>query len=261
MAAQVFLQRHREPPPCRFDVVAIDGERLQWLRARGFKLDTELAETSVDRGDERALEVLLQDREIVESLRRPSTAKHVSGVAASRCHVPLLRARLRVGAFVGAHCVVRAVSGAADLELGYVRWTPEWSRLVSHQRDSPLFKREAEAALAVLRWVEQEAPDGAALVAAALCGDDAVGRIMPSAARMGSVALVSWLRDRGCAWDESDLVGAAGSGCVALLEWMVERGCPVPVRVQEQCPGECHALAAKLAEQALSTSADNSSIT
>ncbi|SNS17473.1 putative endonuclease [Noviherbaspirillum humi] len=32
LAAQVFLQRHREPPPCRFDVVAIDGDRLQWLR-------------------------------------------------------------------------------------------------------------------------------------------------------------------------------------------------------------------------------------
>ncbi len=23
----------REPPPCRFDVVAIDGERIEWLRA------------------------------------------------------------------------------------------------------------------------------------------------------------------------------------------------------------------------------------
>ena len=32
-AAQHYLQRFTTPPACRFDVVAIDGERLQWLRA------------------------------------------------------------------------------------------------------------------------------------------------------------------------------------------------------------------------------------
>jgi len=32
-AAQHYLQRLAAPPPCRFDVVAIDGERLQWLPA------------------------------------------------------------------------------------------------------------------------------------------------------------------------------------------------------------------------------------
>lgn len=31
-AAQFYLQRHRFPPACRFDVVAIDGERIEWLR-------------------------------------------------------------------------------------------------------------------------------------------------------------------------------------------------------------------------------------
>jgi len=31
-AAHVFLQRYRMPPPCRFDVVAIDGDALEWLR-------------------------------------------------------------------------------------------------------------------------------------------------------------------------------------------------------------------------------------
>jgi putative endonuclease len=34
LAARHFLQRHRgAPPPCRFDVVAIDGDRLEWLPA------------------------------------------------------------------------------------------------------------------------------------------------------------------------------------------------------------------------------------
>jgi putative endonuclease len=33
LAAQHYLQRYAAPPPCRFDVVAIDGERLEWLRA------------------------------------------------------------------------------------------------------------------------------------------------------------------------------------------------------------------------------------
>jgi putative endonuclease len=32
LAARHFLLRWPEPPPCRFDVVAIDGERLQWIR-------------------------------------------------------------------------------------------------------------------------------------------------------------------------------------------------------------------------------------
>jgi putative endonuclease len=31
-AAQVYLMRYRQLPPCRFDVVAIDGDQLDWLR-------------------------------------------------------------------------------------------------------------------------------------------------------------------------------------------------------------------------------------
>jgi putative endonuclease len=32
LAARHYLAALPAPPPCRFDVVAIDGERLQWLR-------------------------------------------------------------------------------------------------------------------------------------------------------------------------------------------------------------------------------------
>lgn len=32
-AAQNYLLQFAAPPPCRFDVVAVDGERLEWLRA------------------------------------------------------------------------------------------------------------------------------------------------------------------------------------------------------------------------------------
>ena len=32
-AASHFLRRLAAPPPCRFDVVAVDGERIEWLRA------------------------------------------------------------------------------------------------------------------------------------------------------------------------------------------------------------------------------------
>jgi putative endonuclease len=32
-AARHYLQRCAAPPPCRFDVVAIDGERVEWLTA------------------------------------------------------------------------------------------------------------------------------------------------------------------------------------------------------------------------------------
>lgn len=33
LAAQHYLLRYRHPPPCRFDVVAIDGSQLRWLKA------------------------------------------------------------------------------------------------------------------------------------------------------------------------------------------------------------------------------------
>ncbi|OWW20063.1 YraN family protein [Noviherbaspirillum denitrificans] len=32
IAAQVFLQRYRMPPACRFDVIAIDGASMEWLK-------------------------------------------------------------------------------------------------------------------------------------------------------------------------------------------------------------------------------------
>ena len=32
-AASHFLRRLARPPPCRFDVVAVDGDRIEWLRA------------------------------------------------------------------------------------------------------------------------------------------------------------------------------------------------------------------------------------
>ena len=31
-AAHTWLQRYRTPPACRFDVIAIDGGALSWLR-------------------------------------------------------------------------------------------------------------------------------------------------------------------------------------------------------------------------------------
>lgn len=33
LAAQHYLLRYRQPPPCRFDVVAIDDGQLLWLQA------------------------------------------------------------------------------------------------------------------------------------------------------------------------------------------------------------------------------------
>ncbi len=33
LAARHYLLRWRQPPPCRFDVVAIEGARIDWLRA------------------------------------------------------------------------------------------------------------------------------------------------------------------------------------------------------------------------------------
>jgi putative endonuclease len=32
IAAQIYLQRYKMPPACRFDVIAIDGAELIWLK-------------------------------------------------------------------------------------------------------------------------------------------------------------------------------------------------------------------------------------
>jgi putative endonuclease len=32
-AAQHYLRRFAAPPPCRFDVVSLEGDRIEWLRA------------------------------------------------------------------------------------------------------------------------------------------------------------------------------------------------------------------------------------
>jgi len=32
IAAQVYLQRHTMPPPCRFDVIAFDDKKMTWLK-------------------------------------------------------------------------------------------------------------------------------------------------------------------------------------------------------------------------------------
>ncbi len=33
LAAMHFVRRFPSPPPCRFDVVAVDGDRIEWLKA------------------------------------------------------------------------------------------------------------------------------------------------------------------------------------------------------------------------------------
>ena len=38
-AAQRYLLRYASPPPCRFDVLALDGEEITWLKA-GFDAGT-----------------------------------------------------------------------------------------------------------------------------------------------------------------------------------------------------------------------------
>jgi putative endonuclease len=32
LAAQAYLQRYQVPPPCRFDVIAIDAGSIEWLK-------------------------------------------------------------------------------------------------------------------------------------------------------------------------------------------------------------------------------------
>ncbi|KXZ42005.1 hypothetical protein GPECTOR_226g500 [Gonium pectorale] len=62
-------------------------------------------------------------------------------------------------------------------------------------------------------------------------GVEAIGlepQLFHSAAWSGSVKLMAWLRERGCAWDSTAYSGVAASGCEVALEWLVAAGCPVP---------------------------------
>ncbi|PNH07772.1 hypothetical protein TSOC_005743 [Tetrabaena socialis] len=51
--------------------------------------------------------------------------------------------------------------------------------------------------------------------------------LLRKAAELGSVELLAWLRDRGCAWTEDTFYCAAVSGSEDALEWLVAQGCPV----------------------------------
>ncbi len=74
--------------------------------------------------------------------------------------------------------------------------------------------------------IKETCAEVAELAAAKLVLTEAV---MAAAAGSGSVALVAWLRERGCPWGPRCFVAAAESGCVQLMEWMAERGCPMGV--------------------------------
>ena len=39
-AASHYLRRFATPPPCRFDVVSVEGDRIEWLRRLSMRPDT-----------------------------------------------------------------------------------------------------------------------------------------------------------------------------------------------------------------------------
>ncbi|PNH10034.1 Ankyrin repeat domain-containing protein [Tetrabaena socialis] len=51
--------------------------------------------------------------------------------------------------------------------------------------------------------------------------------VFAAAAGSGSMELLSWLRARGCPWDERAFAAAAEHGSEEQLEWLAEQGCPM----------------------------------
>jgi hypothetical protein len=54
------------------------------------------------------------------------------------------------------------------------------------------------------------------------------GAVLASAAGAGDEALVQWLRQQGCPWDERACARAAGGGHLALLQWLRSQDPPCP---------------------------------
>ncbi|KXZ51869.1 hypothetical protein GPECTOR_11g305 [Gonium pectorale] len=52
--------------------------------------------------------------------------------------------------------------------------------------------------------------------------------LFKAGAASGSVEVMAWLAERGCAWDQLAWNAAAEAGCEEALEWLAERGCPMP---------------------------------
>ncbi|GFR45488.1 hypothetical protein Agub_g6832 [Astrephomene gubernaculifera] len=72
--------------------------------------------------------------------------------------------------------------------------------------------------LHVLVWLVEELGEAVQLSA----------KTFSAAAKSCNVALLSWLRERGCPWDGEAFVKAARAGGEEALEWLVEQGCPMP---------------------------------
>ncbi|PNH07776.1 Ankyrin repeat domain-containing protein [Tetrabaena socialis] len=50
--------------------------------------------------------------------------------------------------------------------------------------------------------------------------------MLTDAARLGSVEMLAWLRERGCVWDDRILIAAAEAGSQEAIEWLVAQGYP-----------------------------------
>eukprot|EP00198_Chlamydomonas_reinhardtii_P007671 XP_001697008.1 predicted protein [Chlamydomonas reinhardtii] len=191
-------------------------QRLDWLAGRGYRLSAVAASAAADAGNAEALEYLLG--------RVPSASygREISSCAA-RGDLPVLRLlRPYMARMIAADAAEMA---ATHGQLEVVAWLLEGA---ADMRQEPGADGGSDIYSAGGRGSGGGGAAGAAAAPQGAAGHLLSAALFRAAAKSGSVALLRWLRDRGCAWDSRAWVSAAADSSQEVVEWLAEAGCPMP---------------------------------
>ncbi|KXZ52776.1 hypothetical protein GPECTOR_8g165 [Gonium pectorale] len=238
-AEQVFRPgSHRSYSVCERAAGCPDGEaRLAWLLEKGYPASSTAADAAVRAGNVGVLELLLR--------RGVRPERLAVSRAMEKGRIEVLEKLREHGCPLDAAGLVWAAVGGGQLpvlawaveELGASVQNPDMRKDAIQLCDLEVLKllRQHGCPLdgnaVALRAAELGRLPGVQWAVEELGARVRKLDLMHSAARSGSVELMAWLRQRGCAWVASVLTQAAGAGCEATLEWMAEQGCPMPVRL------------------------------
>ncbi|PNH11828.1 hypothetical protein TSOC_001314 [Tetrabaena socialis] len=170
--------------------------KVEWLEAQGYPRAAWLDPTALDMPDVPRLHM--------EALQ------YVLGQGVVSC----ADARLMVRAAQGGHVAI--------MEVLHARGVPA-SRDATHSA-------AGGGHVPAMAWlVERLGADAALAAGVERLGADAAlaAGVFTRAAAVGSMALMVWLQELGCPWDEYTFAAAAKCGSEEQLEWLAERGCPM----------------------------------
>ncbi|KXZ42677.1 hypothetical protein GPECTOR_125g510 [Gonium pectorale] len=189
--------------------------KVEWLEARGCLRDASCAASAAERPDAVSRLTWLRARGYPADVKAVMRAANAGNMPALRYLLSEAGVRQSDPAHPPSSSVTFNAEHLQPLEaLHAAGWLLDAGRLAQLAAEG--------GRLHVLAWLV-ETFQGAEAGSVRLNAD-----LFRKAARSGSVELLAWLRERGCAWDEGIWEMAAGAGCEEALEWLAERGCPMP---------------------------------